>query len=193
MERAAVEKAKARLQKAKHCIARIKQSKNYADYESAWVDLLIALNTVHCALEQGAKSSPQSRQWYGGKKQIRTKDPLLNYLHQARNADEHGIEPIAEHRAKRLGIRPTGVTHIKSLMLTEDGKVHIDAEGDPLHIKVITHVVLIPVFDRRFNTRYDPPTSHLGAALPNDTPLTVGRAGIAYHEGLIAEAETLIP
>jgi hypothetical protein len=192
VERAAVEKAKGRLQKAKDCIARIKQSKNYVDYESAWIDLVIALNTVHCALEQGAKSSPQSCQWYGGKKKVRTKDPLLNYLHQARNADEHGIEPIAEHRAKRVAIRPTGVTHIKSLEL-KDGKLHLDTEGDPLAIKLITHVVLIPVFDRRFNTRFDPPTSHLGVQLPNSTPLTVGRAGIAYHEALIAEAEKLIP
>ena len=69
---------------------------NYADFEAAWTDFLVSTNAIYTILEVGAKGSPQSRQWFGRKKIERRNDPLLQYLHQARNADEHGMAPVAD-------------------------------------------------------------------------------------------------
>ena len=94
MHTLAIKKAISRLSRAGECIRGMHEARNGAVFESNWADFLIALNGIPTILEQGAKSSPQCRQWYGQKKALGRKDSLLRYLHQARNAHEHGLLEI---------------------------------------------------------------------------------------------------
>lgn len=105
MDPKAIAKAELRFAKATSCLAEIqKPPSTYKDFLHIWTDFLLALNAVYTSLEQGAKSSPQSRQWFGGKKRERRQDPLLRYLHQARNADEHGLAPVSRSRANWVSL-----------------------------------------------------------------------------------------
>ena len=195
MKRAGITKAETRLAVAREALARIKASSSYQEFEPAWAGLLIALNTVHSVLEQSAQASAESRQWYDRKKLERKSDPLLQYVHQARNADEHGIEPIAVHVPGAMSIGPNGESvHIDYMEISPNGRVEgrfIPVDGKfPTIGFTAPHVRLAPVKNR--GVTYDPPREHLGQKLTNGaSPLDVATMAFQYHEVLIAEASKL--
>jgi hypothetical protein len=92
MKPEAIRKARARLQRAQEAYDCLILPGTEETFEANWTDFLIASHTVYTSLEQGAKDNATSRQWFGSKKRERREDPLLQYVHQARNADEHGLE-----------------------------------------------------------------------------------------------------
>src|SRR5690606_27755019 len=104
MDPQAVEQAKIRLKKAETAIARLKSADSFEQAEDAWTDFLSATSTIYSKLEQGAKVNGKSSAWFGRKKKERKDDPLLRYLHYARNSDEHGVQRLVERRTK--GDRP---------------------------------------------------------------------------------------
>ncbi len=75
MNRSAVEKAKARLRVARKALAELKESRTFSDFSDAWYVLLTSSKNVYTVLEQGAKTSAQSKQWFGAKKQARKTRP----------------------------------------------------------------------------------------------------------------------
>ena len=91
MQRKAVTKARDRLRAAESAFEQMRATKiGSPDFEHAWYAFLVAQNSFYGALEQGAKSG-RSKGWFDSKKHERKTDPLLNYLHHARNADEHSL------------------------------------------------------------------------------------------------------
>jgi hypothetical protein len=123
----------------------------------------------------------------GGKNRERRQDPLLHYLLQARNSDEHGLEPVAEIVEGSLTLRARGVgqggVHIRSIVLTGD-RVAIDADHpERLSVEIIpTTARLIRVYDDRNNTWYDPPVRD---------PIEAASLALEPLEGLVSEAESL--
>jgi hypothetical protein len=189
MKQIAVDKARRRLEKASMCLKRMEDSGSFDEFESAWTDFLIALNAIHTSLEQDAKTSPQSRQWYGGKKVVRRKDPLLSYLHQARNADEHGIEPIAAHKPGGVKIGAGAQLSVIAKTVVNRGKASIEfhpIEGPGLEI-IPPSAELIPVRNQ-FGNVFAPPTQHLRSIFPDVSPLATARIGFKYHEALVQAA-----
>lgn len=190
MKQIVVDKAHRRLEKASTCLKRMEDSRSFEEFESAWTDFLIALNTIHTALEQGAKTSPQSRQWYGGKKAERRKDALLSYLHQAKNADEHGIEPITAYTPGGVKIGEGAQLSVIAKTIVNHGKTSLEVhpiESPGIEI-IAPSAKLIPVRDDRYGNVFDPPTQHLGSILPDASPLTIARLGFKYHEELVQTA-----
>ena len=96
MDPNAVEQAQVRLRKAEKALEALKEADGYEAAEDAWTDFLLAASTIYTKLEQGSKSNNRSSGWFSRKKKERKDDPLLKYLHRARNSDEHGIERIDE-------------------------------------------------------------------------------------------------
>jgi hypothetical protein len=195
MKKAAVDKASERLGKARDCIERIKASHDFPSFSSAWTDFLLAANGIYTALELGATENARARQWFGRKKAERRTDPLLRYVHQARNADEHGLEPIAEHVGGSLAIGVSGPGFARGIRLDgslETGLRVQSLDGLPVRIQqTFPHPKLITVHDSRFGDSFDPPTSHLGNDLPNDSPFTVASFALAYLSSLVDEASKL--
>ncbi len=150
VEQIAVDKASRRLEKASICLKRMEHSRSFDEFESAWTDFLIALNTIHTALEQGAKTNPQSSLWYGGKKTERHKDALLSYLHQAKNADEHGIEPITAYMPGGVKIGEGAQLSVIAKTIDHHGKISLEAHPiESPGIEIITpSAKLIPVRNR---------------------------------------------
>jgi hypothetical protein len=79
----------------------LKETKDPAIIETLWENFLIAANGIYSKLERGAKTNGKSKAWYGRKKHERKNDPLLSYLHHARNAAEHGIQRITSRTSTR--------------------------------------------------------------------------------------------
>ena len=193
MKKAAIIKAQRRLDKARKALENVAHSTNHDDFESAWTDLLISLNTIMTVLEKGAKDSPQSRQWFGGKKKEVRTDPLLRYLVQARNADEHGLEKVSEHVPASLSVgRGNRFVHIEYVKFDHLGRMSAKftaLDGRPLDVThTLPHAALVAVSDDRFGDTFAPPNEHLGQSIDDPSPYWAGEKAVAYYQALITEA-----
>ena len=169
----------------------VKAMANYADnpaaIESLWGEFVMAAGAVYSKLEQGSKSNGTSAAWFGKKKHERKSDPLLRYIHQARNADEHGIELITARHNSEITLGPGASA---TLVATDNHTWTVqDAQGEIQYPQ--DRVVLVRVHDPRFGDHFDPPDEHLGAPVPNRLPHTIAELALTYLEGLVAEAARL--
>lgn len=183
---------------------------DYQTFADHWYSFLCAAKGIYTTLEQGAKATPQARQWFGAKNQTRKDDPLLRYVTEARNDDEHGLEESTEIQPSSLKI---GVAEPGELRIYGDqyGNISVGAEvafeftnvaptgpefpvitaldGMPMRSAFTpARIILKPVHDRK-NTPYLPPTTHLGRNLAGDSPMEVARLATEYLKALIEEAE----
>jgi hypothetical protein len=190
----AVEKAKFHFQRAKGAFASIPNIFE-GDFSNEWANFLNAGNSVYEALAKGSKATPQSRQWFGAKKRERRTDPLLNYMHQARNAAEHGLNELL-----LLGPTPRGRDAIalhagKSWDTCQNREgvsaIFTNADGSTARVQLTPpDWRLRPVYDDRSDAWTDPPNAHLGKTLRSQTPVAVGLKWMAYLKRMIAEAES---
>jgi hypothetical protein len=185
----AIKKAKLRLDKARADLVAVKISKSFGEFQNSWAAFLLSANTIYTSLEQGAKNYPKSEKWFSEKKKFRKNDALLQYLHQARNADDHGIEPVTELILGSVNIGPIdpnrrGVISNSIVEILDDGiKISNLAGIDNLRIEeTLPKVALITVINR--GVRYPPPSKHTGSALTDVSPVNVASLGIAHFEKL---------
>lgn len=198
MDARAVEQAKEQLERAEQALETLKAADDYKPAERAWADFILAASTVYSKLEQGAKSDGKSNGWFGRKKKERKDDPLLRYLHFARNGEEHGIDRVVarvagnktgfKEKLLKFGERIPVKVRTVDKNRTPTGP-EVDASLDGPSIK------LVRVYDRRFNDHCDPPKEHLGerVSYSGTVPSQVGELGLAYLKALVGEAEALVP
>lgn len=149
---------------------------DYEQFQPVWTEFLLALNAAFSKLEKGARGCGKSEAWINRHKNTRRKDPLLSYLHQARNADEHGLEPVSSSTPGKFKRRADGA------IIVAIGRIH-----------------LAEVVDDRFGDRYPVPQSHLGQPIAPMTPFRdrqigpweTGKLGLAYLWTMLAEARSL--
>jgi hypothetical protein len=158
-----------------------------------WSNFVMAANTVYTKLEQGSKGNKTSEYWYGTKKHARKKDPLLRYLHAARNSDEHSLELVS-------GFGVSGRSFHKGVTVAVDESrrnIKIDFQDSPKPepgAKVAElRIAFYPqtVTDQRFSDRFDPPTSHLGQLIADQTAPGIAALALDYLEKMISEARAL--
>jgi len=206
----ALHKAHHRLTAAKNAIAEVESCTNYDEFCVQWSNFLHAAKGIYTVLEQGAKATPQSRQWFGKKNRERLTDPLLRYVCEARNDDEHGIEPVSRYVPPelKLGVGRQGYSNTVvddrgntfvncGAALSFSGKIPDELptlralDGKPILNEFIPpHAKLVRVHDRS-KTPYDPPTSHVGQPVPDSSPLAIGKLANEYLSKLLDEAQTL--
>lgn len=187
-----LEQAKERLEIAESHFATLKAARDYKEFRIAWTQFLLALNSVFSKLEQGVKGCSKSDPWFGQIKGQRRKDQLLQYLHQARNADEHGIRPVSELKSGGFSIGKGGESvHIVSM---KDGVVTLGQNPDgsfPTVEVYPSRAILAEVFDDLHKDSFPPPREHLGKPLEDNLPVTVAVLGIAFVRKTLEEAARL--
>lgn len=200
MDQKAISKARARLETASQQLDQARHAQNYEAFEGAWYLFLSAYKTVYNVLEQGAKSSAESRQWFGGKKKERRNDDLLQYLFQARNDGEHGLGDVTELSPGhlRVGTLKPGYSQAIQLSLRVDASGHIShldtqsLDGKPVRVEQRgPHAILTPVTGRG-GEKYDLPKKHLGEELESQDPADVGALGLRYLISLVEEAQRMV-
>ncbi len=195
MDAIAVELAKSRLAKTNKALAALKAATNYEQAEEAWTDFLLAAATIYSKLEQGSKGDGKSRGWFGQEEKERRDDPLLRYLHYARNSDEHGIERVAGYTGDNydLGGRKLRFNERIPYQAQQLDKVSNETFGEK-HEVVLAGPTLKPirVHDRRFNDYCDPPDEHQGKHVRfSSFVIDIVEAAIPYLTELVSEAEAL--
>jgi len=195
MNSEAVSHARARLNKAESALLAFRNAEKLGQAEEAWSDFLIAASTIYSKLERGAKGFPKSEPWFGRRKKERKDDPLLRYLHFARNSDEHGIERVAattNNNRDMLG-RQMKFNERVPLKAQLCNSVHNEPEG-PYFDVILAGPTLKPVRanDRRFGDYCDPPETHFGKEIQFHGFVDyLAEAALPYLRAMVDEAEKL--
>jgi hypothetical protein len=187
MDKTAVVVATEYLARAETALNAIDHAQTLTEMETAWSDFLTAANRVFSKLEQGAKINGKSKAWFGRKKHERRTDPILRYVHHARNADEHGLAKITEKTAAglALGVGP-GIWRFDG-SIGPGGQMKITAlggqvAGESKFVETIpAKVNLVRVYD--CGDPYDPP--------PGKLPDEVAKITLNYIRDMITEASQL--
>ena len=161
-------------------------------FSDAWYLFLTAAKNVYTILQQGSKTTPQSRQWFGGKKQERKTEPLLQYLFQARDDDEHGLANVTEHVPGEMSLTlpqsrdPVVIKHLS----VQNGRIEYEG-SHPLHVNVTPSTARLAPVCGRGPVIYSPPTTFRGKQLTDVSPVAVGRIALDYLKDLIEGAAKL--
>jgi hypothetical protein len=197
MHPVAIDKARSRLRLARAAVETLRQAPDTQAFQDSWYSFLTASKNIYDIFKKGADTTtPQSRQWLGGKKRERRQDPLLQYLFEARNSDQHGLDFSLQtvERAVAWGPKPGHSRHMRV-----DGTIgaEINLRIQPLDglppppMEITPAHAYLRAVTARGNVVYQPPAMHLGLPIPDNSPLAVADLALAYFEKLIDEAAGL--
>lgn len=148
---------------------------NFEEYELAWRELLGRIERVWAKTEAAVMAMPGWQKVKSDVTRLRRSDPLLIYLFQARNVDEHSIAPLAKEHDMNLQGK-----------LTENGRVQLS--WDPWDRP------LLPVANR--GVVYQPPRMHLGASIApllgkgKAEPRVVAELGMQFYINFLNRVST---
>lgn len=156
-------------------------------FERSWNLFVDALEQAWVRFfDEGKAKFSEFQPWAGAFDAERKRDPLLQYLSQARHQSQHGRVAI-EWEEGRLQIAPGFNGHLRSLKIYPDGTFEMDAT--PLHASLpkarVVHSpgrpLLPQIENKRFKQVFPPPQEHLGRKLTNPSPLQVADLGLNYY------------
>lgn len=194
MDPRAIDKAKRRLNSARKAMEELKTCRDLEQFHETWFAFLTAAKSIYTALETGSKiSSPQSRQWFGGKQRERREDALLQYVYQARNDEEHGLDTQAEMSPGYFGIRVKRGYSTSIVGSMKDGVfTFASTDGKPMLLETMPEHISLKAVTGRGGEIFRPPNTHLGQRIDfGFMPLPVAEKAIAYLASMVAEAEQL--
>jgi hypothetical protein len=83
----------------------MKQAPSLGYYAQSWSDFLAHVQRAFTKMKIATKHGA-SKGWYDKIENERRSDDLLSYIRHARNADEHGIDPVTIRKPGGIGIKP---------------------------------------------------------------------------------------
>lgn len=194
----AISQIKARFLRAQEALDKLEVATDFREIEEAWVDFIHAISTIYNKLEQGAKSNGKNGAWYGGVRGLRRSDPLLSYVHHARDCDQHGIRDRAKHASTIWELEePLLLEGVPILGFTVDpgesvGDIEFcDGTNPPKTITPVKRDIaeLITVNDHRHGVSFGPPKKHLDKEVRDISPKNVAKLALAYMASVVEEAE----
>jgi hypothetical protein len=162
----------------------------YSAFSREWETFLHTAGLVYSKLGEGAVGCGVSTNWIARKRQDRKADPLLQYVHQARNGEEHGLEPSIEH-AYRVVVTPGVMEEYFARFEPNGDMILLNSDMEPAAKSLPLTGALRSVTNSKFGDVFPPPTMHLGLLLGEPSAFEVARLAISYLEGLITEATQL--
>lgn len=181
--------ARKELKAANSSIKGMQEARSYETYEQQWRNFLNHLEKsfeklkIACAPKIGKFNNFAATEI-----SLRSRDQLLVYLKQARNADNHSIADVSKKSPGSFSINPaTGNSLTLDLLTISDGKVTILSSKD-LKIDIIPDSIEVITITNR-GVAYPPPTSHLNEKIDTKLPDALAEKGIAFYITLIDKVE----
>jgi hypothetical protein len=177
---------------ANESIEKMRAAATHADLERAWIELLGCLTKVWNKTEASLKGDPK---FYNSPitKRVRydrSNDPLMVYLAQARNADEHGVEALTVYHPSSITInpiKPGGPLHIRQLEIG-NGQMRLDAPGGARIEHRPPRTDAVDVVNR--NVRYPVPVVHLGQPITDKSLMGLAALGVSYYATMLDDLQS---
>jgi hypothetical protein len=103
-----------RIFKVRSAVAALRAADNADKIDAAWLEFLRSASRFYSTLKASSNASGKAKAWYGRQKNTRKRDPLLSYIHQARNAEEHGLRHITVRDSTQVVLHPGGQVWFRS-------------------------------------------------------------------------------
>lgn len=164
------------------------------EFQTHWVDFLVQWKGTYMKVQQAAKSTPQEVQWFGGINRIRRSEPVLRWLYEARNDEEHyGLSESAVHKPAtslykiiREGVRTlTTVPDDDTKLVDQTGEVAAVLEHHEPQTDLLREVT-----ERDGRKKVPPPDRYFGRPIPPQ-PGAVATLGLLWLNGLVTKAEEM--
>lgn len=173
MESEAYRHAVAAKTRAERALERLRLATNLEEAEEAWDHFLHSASRVHEKLRAGANDHGKTWAWFKLKLDERATDPLLVYMHHARNSDHHRFENVTEWSSGARGF------------------AHRPVASGIIFLRTVGHNLrLVPVIDK--GIEYPVATEHRGAPIADADAMTAGRLMLRYLAGVLEEANSLL-
>jgi hypothetical protein len=166
----------------------MREATTFEAFAVAWQMFLDKLEKVWVKAERECQHVRSCFEpWQAAFKELRKTDPLLRYLHHARHADQHSIQPTTCEALLgfTLEIPPAGTVGMEIDKETGQLRIHGACE-----IKAVRgpRLMLLPITNR--GTQYNPPAEHLGKKLEDNSPNAVAEKGLAFYDDFLRQVET---
>lgn len=193
MKAIAIEKSRERLRRGTLAIEGMEKANSATQFAECWEALLVALKAIGEILRTGAKGHDQSEIFLKNRWAELSTDPLMRYLHEARNVEEHGLEPTAKFETSSLSIGGPGEAVRIDGMIGPGGSLRVTPLGES---KVtITYrpseTTLLPVMDRS-GQLWPVPETHLSKPVSDQSPISISRLGLAVFTELVTDAAKFV-
>ena len=179
------------LTKARASLGSMKHSQSFEGFEEHWKNLL---HQVERAWTKALSKYGSDQGWRALRDKydaLRRTDPLLAYVKNARDADEHTIDDILSHEPGGIGINPAEGNSLYIERMEIDRGVISIKSPQRLRVDFIPDKTkLLPVTKR--DGTYAVPTSHLGGAVDPTNVVDVAEKAIAFYEKVLDEAESTL-
>lgn len=196
----AIQKASEHLELAKAAVPCLNLADGPKAYERAWSEFLTQSSRFYSKLEQGAKGCNKSTPWFGLKKHERKTDPLMSYIHHARDGDEHGLDYVVVETGSELrAYMAKGATEYSvtmQVMMDSFGKMHVrhpkTSTPEAVRLELIEpRMELVTVKDSRFGDSFDPPLMHRSRPIVDRSPEAIASLALRYMDEMLKEASQL--
>lgn len=185
-------KAQKALEGAKLAHSRMTVATTFDAREHEWRSFLNWIDQVLSKLHAGyAGIGGRVEPWIGSQASIQRTDPLLLYLAQARNADQHTLGECVEVKPGQYefivpGTAPDGGAVYIKLLEMRGGRV-VEYRGNTPAIEHVTpaRMEVLPVTSR--GRQYAPPTEHLGSPVASRDPLVLADLAVRHYERVLRE------
>lgn len=188
---AELKQARSDLNKAKERIEIMKTAKSLDEYENLWRDLLNDLDKCWNKSYQDPIKYPRFQPWQGAFVSKRKSDPLIKYLKQARDAENHSIQEIVEKEHGGVGFRFVGNRGYVESMSFKDGV--LNHKGTPAIFQFDPAKINVKSVTNKGHSTI-PPLYHLGQPIKNaNSPIALSELGVAFYEKYLMDIETNFP
>jgi len=209
-------KGKYKIQAVARAIKRLQDHKSFEEKEDAWQTIIYNLAQIGKILDK-FKHEIKTKKIADAFINEQKNDPMLVFLYQARNDEDHGMKPYVTQRqqgeialvGKGKGTHfhraSFGTTHFENVSIGPGVEIRIPSEspesmpitaeisGDSSILRDMTvtphGIVLIPIVNYKVN--YPVPTIHLGITIVPD-PVNVAELAHAYYERKLGEIEAAL-
>jgi hypothetical protein len=186
--------ARKELQLAGESLAALRTAQNLQQLDAHWIKFLRDIERTWNKVRAHMKHNSKWQGWpeRGRIEELRTSDPLLSYLRNARGAEEHGVADITIKRSARVAVNPADRSkplNIERLSIVNGEITELKAD-QPLRIDVLepAKFELAPVVNR--GRTYGVPTMHEGVLLSGSDPITLATAAIAFYTRVLNHIES---
>lgn len=161
------------------------------EMKEVWSEFLVNYHRAYQRLGN-AMDTPKERGWFERLGAARKKDPLLQYLYQARDADEHGRDEIAKATQGGLAIGTGGGPIYIEKMVIRGGRLEVldgwqGRPGMPIRAEFCPgELRLEPVTNK--GTVYAVPETHLGRELRDVSPAKAASLGLIFLDDALNDA-----
>lgn len=182
-----------RFENAKAASIKVQLANTLSDTEDAWGEFINAAGLVFNKLYSGCQGNERSMGWRGRVSDHRKKNPVLNYIHRARNVEVHGLIEVLEIVEESIVSSKPGLFVQTGVAYSiDDFLAQVNVGG--LEKRVKRYFVLLTVVDTRQGITTPAPVYDNGATalhrLP--TPERVAKEAVLEIQSILDEARSFL-